>query len=387
MRDEIVTRMEISLDHIVHNYRTVAAHVSPAVLVAVVKSEAYGHGASPVARALQAAGCTDFAIALVDEGVQLRRAGIGGRIIVMGATLPSQHRAMIAHGLTPVLPDLDHLAAWDEAARQAGQRLGYHLKVDVGLGRMGLLPEHGEEAARAVATTTSAELLGISGHLSAPEGPDELNQVEEERFHTFCRPILKVRPGAKRHLAASLATARYRRMHLDMVRIGALLYGIRHLPEHPLDLRAAMSFKTQVAQVKTLPAGWYVGYGMRLKLTRATRIALLPLGWTDIFSTAMRDRAGVLIQGEARPLIGLCTDFAMVDVSDGTGPAPSPGDEAVIIGTQGQASVSAVELGRTGDISTGQLLGKISLRVPRVYTLGGRECGELSILCPGGEAK
>ncbi len=322
---------------------------------------------------------------MVDEGIQLRRAGVAGRVLVMGATLPSQHAALIAHDLTPVLPDLGHLEAWNSTARASGRVLDYHLKVDVGIGRMGLLPEQAEDAARAVSAAESTRLLGISGHLSAPEGPEELAAVEEERFHAFCRPILAVRPEAKRHLAASIAAARYRRMHLDMVRIGALLYGIQHLPKQGLDLRAAMSYRTRVAQVKLLPAGWYVGYGMRLRLTRPTMIALLPLGWTDVFNTAMRDRANVLVGGCPRVLIGLCTDFAMVAVGDG--PVPAVGDEVVVIGDQGGESVSAVELGRSGDISTGQLLGKISLRVPRVYSLDGREAGELSILSPGGPVR
>ena len=381
VRPETVTRMEVNLDHIRHNYQQVRRHAAGADIYAVVKSEAYAHGAVPVAKALAELGCRHWAVALVDEGIQLRRAAIDGEIMVMGATLPAQFAALAEHDLVPVIPDAARIQAWAASARAAGRRLPYHLKVDVGLGRMGYLPWQAEEAAAAAAgAAQDLELAGVSGHLNSPGGPEDNNALEEARFHQFCAPVRKRFPQAKRHLAASQATGRYPRMHLELVRIGGLLYGLQHVREGGLDLRPAMEFKSAVAQVRELPAGWHIGYDFRYRVEAPMRMALLPLGWTDIFSTPMLSQADVLIGGVPRRLVGLCTDFAMVDVTGG--PDVTTGDEVVIIGRQGEAAITAIELARRGSISTGQLLGKISLRVPRVYLSGGRAVGELSLLYP-----
>jgi len=380
LRPEIVTRMEIDLDQIVHNYREVVRHVCPAEVYAVIKSEAYGHGAVPVARALSEAGCRTLAVALVDEGIQLRRAGIGGTIMVKGASLPWQYPAILEHDLVPVLPDAERMGDWDRVAREAGRQAGFHIKVDVGLGRLGMMPWQGEEAARVAAGLSHARLLGISGHLSSPGGSPEQNQLEERYFHEFCEPVRARFPEAARHLAASQAVACYSHMNLELVRIGGLIYGLQHVTDHGMDLRPAMTFKTAVGQVKELPAGWGIGYNRRWVLDEPMRMAVLPMGWTDIFNSQMVGNAEVLIGGVGRRLVGVCTDFAMVDVSEE--PVPAPGDEVVIIGSQGDRTITAIELGRRGGISTGQLLGKISLRVPRIYTSGGREIGELSVLGP-----
>lgn len=395
--------MEVDLDQLVRNYQAVCADVAPAVVYAVVKSEAYGHGAIPVARALAAAGCGAFAVATVDEGIQLRRAGIQGEVLLMGATVPRQYDAVLQHRLTPVLPGAAAVPGWFEAARRAdlgGRRAGYHLEVDVGLGRMGDLPSEAPAAVQAVARAISMAgaggaagppagppaLLGILGHLSSPGGDEAVTQQEESRFAEFCQALLARWPGLVCHLAASQAVVRF--PHLaggGLVRVGGLLYGIQHLARPGLQLAPVMTYRTAVAQVRMLPAGWHIGYDHRWPVTAPMRMALLPLGWTDIFSSPMIGQAEVLIGGVRRRLVGLTTDFAMVDVS--AGPAPQVGDEVVIIGTQGGHTITAIELGRRGGISTGQLLGKISLRVPRIYLRGGaRDEDELSILrpAPGG---
>jgi alanine racemase len=395
MRPEVVTRMEIDLDQLVRNYEAVRADVSPAAVHAVVKSEAYAHGAVPVARALAGAGCRTFAVALVDEGIQLRRAALPGdadaEIMIMGATLPWQYDAMLQHRLTPVLPGAEAVPGWFEAARRSGRGgrdAGYHLKVDVGLGRMGHLPWEGEAAAAAVAHAIAAHaaagtspaaagashaaaclpppaLLGISGHLSSPGGDEATNTREQEHFARFCSPFVARWPGIACHLAASQAVVRFPHLSRGIVRVGGLLYGMQHLKRPGLDLAPVMTYKTAVAQIRELPAGWHIGYDHKWPVTAPMRMALLPLGWTDIFNSQMVGSADVLIGGVPRRLVGLCTDFAMIDVTGG--PPTATGDEVVIIGTQGDHTITAIDLGRRGGISTGQLLGKISLRVPRIY--------------------
>lgn len=371
--------MEICLDSLSHNYEVTKAHVAPAELYAVVKSEAYGHGAVPVARHLAQLGCRSFAVAMVDEGIQLRRAGIEGDILVMGATLPRQFSAMAEHRLTPVLPDIERFRAWAGLAVERRQRLPYHIKVDVGLGRMGFMPEEGEIAARAARDLHERiNPVGISSHLSHPSGDEEHNEIEYRRFLDFCEPFVRSFSGLRRHLAASQAAARFEHMHFEMVRIGGLLYGLNHITPSPLDLRPIMTLTTAVAGVRTLPEGWWIGYNQALQLEEATRVAVLPMGWTDGLTTYHVGSAQLLVRGRPCPLLGVCTDFAMLDVSDAAD--VRVGDEVVLVGGQGEESISAIELGRAAGISTGQLLGKLSVRVPRLYFSEGRCREELSIL-------
>lgn len=380
MREELVNRIDIDLDNLLHNYQATKNHVAPAEVAAVVKSEAYGHGAVPVARALQEQGCRTFAVAFVDEGIQLRRNGIPGDILIMGATLPNQFRAMADFALTPVLADMERAEAWAQLAQQLDERLPYHIKSDVGLGRMGLMPEQGEEAAAtARALDRHIELVGISSHLSYPSGDEELNLSEYQKFMDFCAPFEDFE-GLQRHLAASQAAARFESMHLEMVRIGGLLYGINHIEPAPLDLRPVLSYSTRVAQVKTLPAGWWIGYNGQHPVTEPTDVAVLPLGWTDGLASYHIGSTDLLVKGQPCPLVGTCTDFAMLDISRVSN--VQVGDEVVLIGTQGDAAITAIELGKGAGMSTGQLLGKISLRVPRLYFSEGRCREELSILNP-----
>jgi len=381
MRPETITRLEINLDHLLHNYFVVCRQVTPAEVMAVVKSDAYGHGAVAIARALHEAGCRKFCVAMVDEGIQLRRAGLTNEIMVMGATLPTQFAAMAHYELTTVLPDVERMKSWAELAQSRGQRLPYHIKVDVGLGRMGFMPSQGREAAEAAAALDSIELVGISGHLSAPlTGGAQYNESEYRRYLAFVEPFRSRFPAITCHLASSQPAVRFRNMHFDMVRIGGLLYGLQHIPEFRLDLMPVMVFRTAVAQVKVLPAGWHIGYEMAHRVEEETRVALLPLGWTDGLMSSQVGKADVLIRDQRCRLVGRCTDFATVDVS--CVPGVQVGDEVVIVGAQGGQKMTAIELAERGGVTTGQLLGKISLRVPRVFILHGEPFGEMSILEP-----
>ncbi len=379
MREELVTKMEISLDNLLHNYRETVRHVEPAVVYAVVKSEAYGHGAVPVARALVEAGCKQFAVAAVDEGIQLRRAGIEGDILMMGATLPNQFEAMAEYRLTPVLADFERLRSWAQTARTYGKRLPYHIKVDVGLGRMGLFPEDGERAARiAEELEGTVRLVGLGSHLSHPSGDEEQNRCEQRRFQEFSAPFAARFADVQRHLAASQAAARFPDMHMEIVRVGGLLFGFEHIKPSPVDLRPVMTLSTAVAQVKTLPPGWWIGYNQQHRVQEPTEVALLPMGWTDGLTSFHVGSADILVRGRRCRLLGVCTDFAMIDVTPVAG--VQVGDEVVLIGRQGDEEISAIDFGRYAGISTGQLLGKLPLRVPRLYHFGGQYLEELSIL-------
>ena len=383
MRDGVVTRLEIDLDALRDNYRAVIDLVSPAEVVAVVKSEAYGHGAVPIARHLQEfGGCRQFAVATVAEGIQLRRNGIAGAVDIMGGTLPAEFAAMAEYGLTPTHAHCEDLLAWAHLARALGERLPYQLKVDVGLGRMGFLPDRGEEIARLVLSLDDdIDLLGIGSHLSHPAGCEAHNREEFERFQEFCAPFLDAFPSLHRHLAASQAAVRFRSMHLDRVRIGGLLYGLNHIRPAPLSLKPVMAYRSALIQVKTLPTGWWIGYNQVHRVTEPVRIGVIPLGWTDGLSSYHVGSGYLLVGSQPCAILGTCTDFAMLDLS--AVPDAEAGDEVVLIGHQGDAYLGAIELGRAAGMSTGQLLGKISLRVPRLFFAGGHCVAELSIIHGG----
>lgn len=378
METNNVTKMEVNLDNLLHNYRQLVRHVGQAEVVPVIKSEAYGHGAVPVAQALEAAGCKHMAIAMVDEGIQLRRAGVKAEIMVLGVTLPEQFPALAQHGLTPSLGSCENLQLWAARAQQTETKLPFHLKLDIGLGRLGVLPEQIVEVLQTLRGLPQIELRGVSSHLSDPEACAEHNERELHRFHEFCRRILEEYPQAVRHLAASEAVLRYPHMYFDLVRVGGLLYGFDYNYPTNLDLKPVLTYSSKVGQVKWLQPGWGVGYGITRQLQQATKVALVPLGWSDGLSKNHIGNARALIQGQSATLIGICTDFTMFDVTNIDDVAA--GDEVVLVGRQGEQQQGILQLAHAGAMSASELLGSTTLRVARVYMQDGQAQSELSIL-------
>ncbi|HAI21607.1 MAG TPA: alanine racemase [Clostridiales bacterium UBA8153] len=378
LRTKPLTKFEVNLDHLVENYHAVQRHVAPSEVVAVVKSEAYGHGALATSRALRRVGCRQFAVATVEEGIQLRRAGLDAGIMLIGPALPKQYPVLAEYRLVPLISEVAGMEELSRLALRLGRRLPYHIEVDVGLGRMGFLPGQGPvAAAAALRLAPTIQLEGVGSHLSAATASEEHNRLEYGRFVEF---VSAFPAGVRRHLAASSAAARFPHMHLEQVRVGGLLYGIKHVTGGP-EVTQVLSLKTTVALVKVLPPGWHIGYNFRHRVERETTVAVLSMGWSDGLMIAGVAKAGVLIRGAWCRLLGLCTDFAMVDTTGG--PEVQVGDEVVVMGTQDSHTITPMELAQQCGVSTGELLGKIALRVPRLYLQGGECRDELSILCPG----
>lgn len=378
MQTHNVTKIEINLDNVTHNYRELKRFVAPAEVVPVVKSEAYGHGAVPLSRLLESVGCQHLAISMVDEGIQLRVAGIKAKIMVLGVTLPEQFAAMAKYELTPSLGSITNLEAWAEQARRLGRRLPFHLKVDIGLGRLGFMPEQAEQVLEALRGLPEIELSSISSHLSHPEGSSDHNEREFARYQQFCQPFLAAYPDTKRHLAASEAILRHPSTYFDLVRVGGLLYGFDYGVPTSLNLKPVLTYMSKVGQVKTLEPGWGAFYGIERLIQQPTRVALLPVGWSDGLSKTHLDRAKILIRGQFATLIGVCTDFTIFDVTHI--PQVAVGDEAILVGRQGNEEQTALQLARAGGMSAAELLGSCSLRVARVYIKDGERKSELSIL-------
>lgn len=374
MDPELRTWVEISRAQIARNYRAVCELVGPAVeVVAVVKADAYGHGAIEVARVLEAEGARWLAVSTVEEGVTLRQAGIRARILVMADNLPFTRQALLDWRLTPVIHSLSDLKELDHWLDARNAELPYHLKADTGMGRLGVL-ERAEEIATAVLAARRLRLEGVMSHLAsaADYGSPQTDQ-QIRRFNELLDSLGKagIRPRF-RHLASTIPIAYGRReAWYDMVRPGHALYGYVSptrgpAPPRLLDVRPALSWKARVLSVKTVPAGWSIGYGGMFQAPRPMRIGIVAVGYADGLPHRLSNRGQVIAAGRAVPILGAVSmDLTTIDLSDC--PEIRPGDAITLIGTEGQASQDAQQLARlAGTISYDVLCG-IRARVKRVY--------------------
>lgn len=362
------TFAEIDLGAIEHNVRVLAEIAGEAELCAVVKADGYSHGAVPVARTAVRAGASWLGVALVEEGVELREAGIEAPILVLSEPRPMQMALVVAHRLVPTVYSGEGLAALAAAAKQAGVTVAVHLKVDTGMHRVGASPADAELLARAIDSKPELELEGIWSHCPvADELENPFTTHQMERFAEIVEALGRsgFRPRY-RHMANSAATLAWPASRLDMVRCGIALYGLA--PDRSLDgladLRPAMSLKSEVALIRSVPAGEAVSYGHRWRAERDTVMATVPIGYAD----GLRRRLGgeVLIGGRRRPVAGTVTmDQIMVDC--GQDDSVRAGDEVVLIGTQGDETLSAAEVAQRLDTIAYEVVCDIGSRVRRQY--------------------
>ena len=363
------TVAEISLPALRHNLQEVARRVGTAAIVAVVKANAYGHGAVPVARTLLAAGARQLGVATVAEGVELRAAGITAPILVMGGVFPDEIPTLLEGDLTPVLQSPDAIATM---ARFAGSRnislpLRVHLKVDTGMGRLGLT----EEELLAVLGSSwpaALQLEGLMSHLARADESDPLPTEDQlAKFRALLDAMKSmglVVPLA--HIAGSAAILRFPASHFNMVRPGLMLYGYAPGSARSPALRPALTWKTRVVQVKRVHPGHAVSYGGTFVASRPSVLAVLPVGYADGYARGLSNRGHVLIGGRPTPIVGrVCMDLTIVDVTDH--PSVHPGDEAILLGEQGTARITADDLATWLGTISYEVLCQIGRRVVRIY--------------------
>jgi len=362
----------IDLDALAENFRQVRGHVGPQVGIAcAVKGDAYGHGAVAVARTLEAAGADWFAVALVEEGIALRTAGVTRPILCLGGVGLSGAEAALRWRLTPVVSSLADAELLDAAAARRHEPVGIHLKIDTGMGRLGVpLPRWGDFLDR-LAAFRWLRVDGACSHLSESGALDEGARVHtREQGRRFLTAVQAARGRGFRpallHVANSGAILTRPSMALDLVRPGLLLYGYSPIsPEPPLALRPVMSVRTRVLLVRDLPAGVGVSYGRTWHSARPTRLATLPLGYADGYPRALSGHAEVLIAGHRAPVRGrICMDLCMVDVTD-IPVAVRPGDAVVVMGTDQGERIDAWELATWAGTIPYEILAGFSERVPR----------------------
>lgn len=363
------TWLEVDLEAIAHNVRRVVELVGPKVAVlAVLKADAYGHGMVRVARTALNNGARYLGVASVNEGSILRQAGITAPILVLGYTPAWQARELVLLNLSATVFNLDVAHALSRAAKELNSQARVHVKVDTGMGRLGLLPDQVLPFVLSLCTLPHLLLEGIFTHFSVADSDPKYTHWQINRF----RQVLKTLSEAGIefplvHAANSAAILTLPESYFTMVRLGIAMYGLHPSPQIrcPPDFRPALAFKTQIAQVKTLPPGSFVSYGNTYQTTCEQRIAVIPVGYADGFRRAPQHWGEVLVRGQRVPIVGrVCMDQTMIDVS--SVPNVRQGDEVVLIGEQGQERITAEDVAeRLGTINY-EVVSEILARVPRV---------------------
>lgn len=365
------TWAEIDLTAIRHNVRVLQEHAGPGVeIIAVVKANAYGHGAGPVSRAALEAGARSLAVARVEEGVALREAGLAAPIMVMGYALPVQATAIVAHRLTPTVNTLALAGALSRAAAGQPQPWLVYLKVDTGMGRFGLLPDEVVPFARALRTHPNLQLAGLWTHFAVADEADKTyTRWQIQRYQEVVAALEAAGINIPcRIVANSAALLDLPEVHLDAGRVGIALYGLYPSPEvsRAVALRPALSLKARLGRVRVLPAGSDISYGRTYTTAREMPVGLVPVGYGDGYPRALSNRGQVLVGGRRVPIVGrVCMDQFMVDLT--TVPQAQQDDEVVLIGAQGSERISAEQVASWLGTINYEVVTAISARVPRVY--------------------
>ena len=365
--NERPTWVEVDLEAIRSNLQLLRELAAPAEVMAVLKADAYGHGARWVARTAALNGAAMLGVASLNEALDLRADGIRTPILILGYAPPWQARDLATSLIRATIFSLPVAEHFSRVASDLGRTITVHIKVDTGMTRLGVLPEDVPAFVDAVAALPGLELEGIFSHLATSDSDVEFALEQGERFAALLR-VLEARGRRFRYVHMENSGAIMRRLPFafNLVRVGLALYGLSPLPkgETELPLRPALSFKTRVAQVKDVAAGTSVSYGREFVTQRPSRIAVLPVGYGDGFRRSPRHWGHVLVRGRRAPLAGIVAmDMAMVDVTDVDG--VQEGDEVVLIGTQGGESITAEDAARALGTISYELVTQILPRVPR----------------------
>ncbi|MSP26358.1 MAG: alanine racemase [Myxococcales bacterium] len=393
-----VTRAEVNLSHARHNLHELRACIgarsgSPARIWAVLKADGYGHGAAQLAVTLEQAGVDGVCVALLEEGIDLRNAGVRVPILIMSGAYGRRRdglEALVHHGLTPVVYSAEQLEGLANAhrylaslaARGTGapvaERLALHVKIDTGMGRLGVREPELGSLLTTLRSLPELRLEGLMTHLACADAESDAVTTEQlARFESATETVRHHGFSVElRHAANSAATLRWRSAHYDIVRPGLALFGVHPCATRPHDLERAPKLKpvmrvlSEVVALRELPVGASVGYGHDWTATRPSRIATIPMGYADGLSRALSNRGSVLLGGARAPIVGTVSmDMTMIDVTDI--PNATVRDEVVVLGEQrgrfGSDCITAAEFAEKSGTVSWECLTSISRRVPRFY--------------------
>ena len=370
------TLATVSLDAIQSNVRAVhrvlelesRGRKTPGI-IAVLKANAYGHGAARVGLAMEAAGASMLACADIEEGITLREAGVTMPILVFGALSVSDLGGIFEHGLTPTVSSPGAAIALSAAAAGRGVRLGCHLKIDTGMNRLGFRDDNLGRSMPGVLHDPHLRVDAVYTHFATADMPESPFMDDQRiRFDAALDVLASLGwRGGRAHAANSAALLRDSRTWRDWVRPGLLLYGIVPPPlaAGNLSLRPALSLTSRIVAVKGVRPGEGTGYGLRWTATDPRSIAIVPAGYADGLDTRLANRGSVLVRGERRQIVGsVCMDMIMIDV---TGTDVSPGDEVTLIGRQGDEEITAREVAAQIRAIPWEVVCRLGARIERRY--------------------
>jgi alanine racemase len=363
--------VEINQAAIRHNLQEIRRLVGPSIdIMAVVKAEAYGHGAIPVAKTAIAAGASWLGVAMPEEGIGLRKAGLQTPILIFGPVQPDQVEPVVQYDLSAALCNWEAAVALSAAAIRNGKKAAAHIKVDTGMGRVGIDPGASVEFIRKLHDLPGLQITGIFSHMATADEKDK--SYAKRQIQIFSRVITDLKTAGllpqKIHLANSAGIMELPDSHFNMVRAGIMLYGLYPSPEVDRQkalLEPALSLKTKVTFVKRVPGGCGISYGQRYHTGREGNIATIPIGYADGWSRMLTNKAEAIIHGRKFPVVGsICMDQCMIDLGD---ERVDIGEEVILIGKSGTQSISADEIAAALGTINYEVTCMLSNRLPRVW--------------------
>jgi alanine racemase len=361
--------LELDLDALDTNVRVLRERIGPSVeLIAVVKANAYGAGVQGLAPALESAGIDRFAVVWPAEARALREYGVTRPVLVLGHAFAADAEMSVSRDITLTCHSLELGKALARAAQHLGKTAKVHVKVDTGLHRFGVTLDEAVALAEALRALPGIEVEGLTTHMAnADEADDSFDDQQHELFAEAARRL----PWIPYHHTANSATAlRREELRYDGVRIGLALHGVLPANTPPTDVRPVLSLKARLARVADVAPGEGVSYGLTWRAERPSRVGLVPVGYADGWRRSLGNHGRVLVHGQSCPMVGrVCMDQFLADVTDV--PGASEGDEVVLIGTQGGASIGADEVAETTGTISWDVLASLQARLPRLYHRAG----------------
>lgn len=368
---------EVNLDNIINNINEIKRNIKGEEIIAVVKANAYGHGAIDIAPVLIENGADRLAVAMLSEALELREAGITVPILILGYTNLEFVEMLINNNIEQTVYSLDYAKELSKKAEGLGKIAKIHIAVDTGMGRIGFLPNNKSvEEIVEISRLNNLKITGIFTHFSSADEEDKSYTYSQiEKFNSFIKDIEKreVNLGVK-HISNSASIIDVEDAHYNAIRPGIILYGYYpsdYINKDKLKLMPALSLKCQVIHVKELPKGEYIGYGRKFRTERDSVIATLPIGYADGYIRGLYGKAQVIINGKLAPIIGrICMDQCMVDITD-IGPV-KVGDEVILLGEDNGIKNNADDMAQMLDTINYEILCMIGRRVPRIYIKDGK---------------
>ncbi len=368
---------EIDLDNLAHNMKEIRRVSQSKEIMAVVKADAYGHGAVDVAPVLLENGATSLGVALITEAIELREAGIEVPILVLGYTPPEFYQEIVEYHIQQTIFSVEDARRLSEEAQKQKTVAQIHIAIDTGMGRIGfLLTDEGIENIKKINQLDNLEIVGVFSHFSTSDERDKSYTNEQLRkYRSFTERLTAegINLGTH-HIANSAAIIDLPETHFDAIRPGIILYGYypsEEVDKSKINLKPVLTLKTKVAHLKKLPKDMYISYGRTFKTERDSIIATLPIGYADGYTRLLNHKAKAIVRGKLVPVVGsICMDQCMIDVTD-VGELKEH-EEVILLGAQGEASFDAEDIAKLLGTISYEITCMIGKRVPRVYIKDGK---------------